>query len=80
MSEPAADHAALSSAYPLPLYAQLAELLRRRIADGVWHEGDRLPSQAGLAESFDAIGVLGLGMNRILQSVERRLTAWQERA
>jgi len=27
-----------------------------------------------------AIGVLGLGMDRILQSVERRLTAWQERA
>jgi len=26
------------------------------------------------------IGVLGLGMDRILQSVERRLTAWQERA
>lgn len=27
-----------------------------------------------------AIGVLGLGMDRILQSVERWLTAWQERA
>lgn len=27
-----------------------------------------------------AIGVLGLGMDRILQSAERRLTAWQERA
>ncbi len=27
-----------------------------------------------------AIGVLGLGMDRILQGVERRLTAWQERA
>ena len=27
-----------------------------------------------------AIGVLGLGMDRILQAVEHRLTAWQERA
>lgn len=57
MSGPAADRPALSSAHPLPLYAQLAELLRRQIADGVWHEGDRIPSQAELAESFDVARV-----------------------
>ena len=52
-----ADRPTLSSAHPLPLYAQLAELLRRRIADGEWQEGDRIPSQGALAESFDVARV-----------------------
>lgn len=57
MSQPAADRPTLSSAHPLPLYAQLAEMLRRRIVDGTWHEGDRLPSQAELADQFDVARV-----------------------
>lgn len=43
---------ALSSTHPLPLYAQLAELLRRRIGEGAWGQGDRIPSQGELAEQF----------------------------
>jgi len=42
----------LSAAHPLPLYAQLAELLRRRIARGDWKEGDRLPSHELLTREF----------------------------
>ena len=47
----------LSTVHPLPLYAQLAELLRRRIVDGEWREGDRIPSQGELAASFDVARV-----------------------
>ncbi len=42
----------LSSTSPLPLYAQLAELLRHRIARGEWKEGDRLPSHEDLTREF----------------------------
>lgn len=37
---------------PVPLYAQIAELLRGRIARGVWAEGDRLPSLDALTREF----------------------------
>ena len=52
-----ADRPTLSSAHPLPLYAQLAELLRNQIGAGVWREGDRIPSQGELAERFDVARV-----------------------
>lgn len=42
----------LSAAHPLPLYAQLAELLRHRISRGDWKEGDRLPSHELLTREF----------------------------
>lgn len=42
----------LSAAHPLPLYAQLAELLRHRIVRGDWKEGDRLPSHELLTREF----------------------------
>lgn len=42
----------LSTTHPLPLYAQLAELLRRRILDGGWQQGNRIPSQGELAAEF----------------------------
>lgn len=48
---------ALSSTHPLPLYAQLAELLRRHIGDGFWKTGDRIPSQGELADTFDVARV-----------------------
>jgi GntR family transcriptional regulator len=44
--------APLSDANPLPLYAQLAALLRQRIVRGDWEEGDRLPSHEELAREF----------------------------
>lgn len=42
----------LSASNPLPLYAQLAELLRRRIARGDWQIGDRLPTHDALTQQF----------------------------
>ncbi len=42
----------LSDSNPLPLYAQLAETLRHRIARGDWTEGDRLPTQDALTREF----------------------------
>ena len=37
---------------PLPRYAQLAELLRQRIARGVWKQGETLPSLDELVREF----------------------------
>ena len=42
----------LSDTNPLPLYAQLAELLRHRIDRGDWKPGDRLLSQDELSREF----------------------------
>jgi GntR family transcriptional regulator len=36
-----------------PSYAQLAELLRRRIAAGEWGSGDVLPSEKSLMQEYD---------------------------
>lgn len=58
MTLPAPTHRpALSSTHPLPLYAQLAELLRRRIGEGAWGQGERIPSQGELATTFDVARV-----------------------
>lgn len=43
---------ALEPDSPVPLYAQLAELLRGRIARGGWAEGERLPSLDALTREF----------------------------
>ena len=49
----------LSSAAPLPLYLQIAELLARQIKAGYWHRGERLPTEAALAQRLGvAIGTL----------------------
>ena len=37
---------------PLPLYVQIANILRERIARGEWRPGDTLPSEGELATSF----------------------------
>jgi GntR family transcriptional regulator len=42
----------LSQVDPLPLYAQLAQQLRRRVGQGEWKGGDRLPSHYKLAEEY----------------------------
>jgi GntR family transcriptional regulator len=44
-----------------PLYHQTAGVLRRRIAEGVWKEGDRLPPEWQLCEEF---GVSTITMRR----------------
>ena len=49
----------------LPLYAQLAELFRQRIAKGVWKQGDRLPSLEQLAAEFQVACVT------VRQAIER---------
>jgi GntR family transcriptional regulator len=38
---------------PIPLYVQLADVLRQRIARGQWRAGDRLPSLDDLGRQFD---------------------------
>lgn len=40
------------SSSPLPRYAQLADLMRQRIARGVWPQGERLPSLEELMAEF----------------------------
>lgn len=42
---------------PLPRYAQLADLLRQRIARGVWTKGQKLPSIEELMIEFDVARV-----------------------
>jgi len=42
---------------PIPRYAQLADLLRQRIARGVWASGARLPSLDALTREFDVARV-----------------------
>ncbi len=42
----------LLQAGPVPLYQQLADRLRRQIADGDYRIGDRLPSEGALGEEF----------------------------
>ena len=37
-------------AKPLPVYLQVAELLARQIKAGYWHSGERLPTEAELAQ------------------------------
>jgi GntR family transcriptional regulator len=44
-----------------PLYRQTAEVLRSRIANDVWRQGDRLPSENQLCEEF---GVSSITMRR----------------
>lgn len=47
----------LFSGSPVPRYAQLADLFRRRIARGVWSSGARLPSNEALMQEFDVARV-----------------------
>lgn len=42
---------------PIPRYAQLADLLRQRIARRQWREGDRLPTLDELTREFDVARV-----------------------
>ncbi len=43
----------------LPVYLQIAELLARQIKAGYWHGGERLPTEAELAQSLQvAVGTL----------------------
>ncbi len=49
----------IRAAPPLPVYLQIAELLARQIKAGYWHQGERLPTEADLAQRLDvAIGTL----------------------
>jgi len=46
-------------AQPLPVYLQIAELLARQIKAGYWHSGERLPTEAALADTLHvAVGTL----------------------
>ena len=46
-------------AKPLPVYLQIAELLARQIKAGYWRQGERLPTEAELAQGLSvAVGTL----------------------
>ena len=60
--------ATLSETNPLPLYAQLASLLRQRIVRGEWKEGDRLPSHGELTREF---GVARVTVRQAISILER---------
>ncbi len=38
--------------YPVPLYWQVAEAIKRQIADGVLNPGDKLPTEKWLTENY----------------------------
>ncbi len=42
----------LDKTYPLPLYFQLKELIREKIASGEWKPGDMVPSERELSEQY----------------------------
>lgn len=47
------------SALSIPIYRQIADLLVRQIKAGYWHAGERLPTEAVLAQSLKvAVGTL----------------------
>jgi DNA-binding GntR family transcriptional regulator len=50
---------------PLPRYAQLADLLRHRIARAIWEPGDLLPSLDNLEAEF------GVARVKVRQAIER---------
>jgi GntR family transcriptional regulator len=46
-------------AKPLPVYLQISELLARQIKAGYWRKGERLPTEAELAQNLDvAVGTV----------------------
>lgn len=50
---------ASTPAKPLPVYLQIAELLARQIKAGYWRQGERLPTEAELAQNLGvAVGTL----------------------
>lgn len=52
MSEARAALATALERSPLPLYLQVAEVLRKRLESGLWRVGDRLPSIETLADEM----------------------------
>lgn len=55
-SKPQPSHPLLGAS-PLPRYAQVADILRQRIARGVWSKGEMLPSIENLMEEFSVARV-----------------------
>ena len=49
-----------------PAYNQLANILRRKIAAGVYHPGERLPSEAELCEQFQVSSITARRAIKIL--------------
>lgn len=59
-----------------PLYQQLANTLRRWIADGTYRPGDRLPSEAALCEQF---GVSRITVRAALDQLVAAGLLWRRR-
>src|ERR1700716_648581 len=49
-----------------PLYSQTADALRVRITQGMWRQGDRVPSEVQLCEEF---GVSSITMRRAVATL-----------
>ncbi len=53
---------------PTPLYVQFEELIRRKIASGEWHHGDRIPSENVLNQLY---GLSRMTVRGVLTSLVR---------
>lgn len=58
----------LSPHSPIPLYVQLSDLFRQRIARGVWVQGQRIPSLEQLMEEF---GVSRMTLRQAIEVLSR---------
>ena len=63
---PHAAHSAPASAQAMALYQQVKDYIARRIQEGVWRAGDRLPSENDLVTQF---GVSRMTVNRALREL-----------
>ena len=63
---PHAPHTAPASAQALALYQQVKDFIARKIQEGVWRAGDRLPSENDLVNQF---GVSRMTVNRALREL-----------
>ena len=61
---------------PVPLYQQLAQRLRRQIAEGTYGQGDRLPSEADLCAQF---GVSRITVRAALDQLVDAGLLWRQR-
>jgi GntR family histidine utilization transcriptional repressor len=65
----AAPHADAPQAPSMALYQQVKEFIARRIQDGSWRAGDRLPSESALVLQF---GISRMTVNRALRELSEQ--------
>ncbi len=65
----------LYSRSPLPLYLQVANILRRRVMNGLWSPGTKLPSLEALAKEFN---VARLTARQAVEQLESEGLIWKK--